>query len=108
MIVTITTFLRAKAVPSWRFSAPEPAWKPPPWIQTITGRPSSAFCAGVQRFRFRQSSLLLVKTMSEKIGPCMQREPNSVASRTPCHAAAGRGACQRSSPTGGAPKGMPL
>ena len=79
MIVTITTLLRAKASPSWRFSAPEPAWKPPPWIHTITGKRSSAFCAGDQMLRFRQSSLLLVKTMSPKIWPCAQRDPNSFA-----------------------------
>ena len=48
------------------------------------------------------------KTMSGKIWPCMQREPNAVASRTPVHGGAGRGGCQRSSPTGGAAKGMPL
>jgi hypothetical protein len=69
LIDTSTTFRRAKAVPSWRFSAPEPAWKPPPWIQTITGSRSSAFWAGVQTLRLRQSSLLLVNTMSSKIWP---------------------------------------
>ncbi len=108
MTLTSSTPFRANASPSWRGSAPAPAWKPPPWIQTITGSRSLAAFAGVQMLSVRQSSLSSLKTMSPKICPCRQRGPNSVASLTPCHGAAGRGACQRSSPTGGAPKGMPL
>ena len=45
--------------------------------------------------------------MSSKIRPCMQCGPNSVALRTPSHGCTGCGAFQRSSPTGGAAKGMP-
>src|SRR5512142_2544346 len=39
-------------------------------------------------------------------GACMQMGPNLLASRTPLHLAAGCGARQRRSPTGGAAKGM--
>src|SRR5450755_1206321 len=46
--------------------------------------------------------------MSLYMLPCMQREPNSLASRTPFQCGAGRGAFQRSAPTGGAANGMPL
>src|ERR1700749_2954066 len=37
----------------------------------------------------------------------MQREPKLVASRTPCHLAAGCGGFQRRGPTGGAANGIP-
>ena len=47
-MVTRTTSSRANASPSWRGSAPAPAWKPPPWIHTITGSRSPADAAGVQ------------------------------------------------------------
>ena len=40
--------------------------------------------------------------------PCMQLAPNSVAWRTSVHFAAGCGGRHRSSPTGGAAKGIPL
>src|SRR5208283_4100181 len=64
---------------------------------------SSADFAGVQTFKYRQSSLI-----SEPfLDPCMGRGPNLVAGRTPSHLAAGCGARQRRSPTGGAANGTP-
>src|SRR5437899_8827640 len=45
--------------------------------------------------------------MSPKTFPCRQWEPNSVAFFTPVHFAAGTGAFQRRSPTGGAAYRMP-
>src|SRR5262249_40082497 len=68
--------------------------------------------AGVHTFKYRQSSLIGLsarsrKIMSEKIGACMQRVPNSVALRTPLQFFTGCGAFQRNSPTGGAANGIP-
>src|SRR3954470_14509761 len=59
--------------------------------------------------RYRQSSLmpLLRNSMSPKIGRCIQAGPNDAAGRTPSQALTGCGAFQRSSPTGGAAKGIP-
>src|SRR5437588_5137186 len=85
--------------------------KAPPWIHTITGRlPSSQ--AGVHTFSERQSSLVTgcaaPKRVSRGDGFCMETGPNSTHSRTPSHGGAGCGGRKRSSPTGGAAKGMPL
>jgi hypothetical protein len=97
--VTTTTPLRASASPSCRGSPPAPAWNPPPWIHTMTGRRSLAPFAGVQRFTLRQSSLGGPgNVMSGKIGPCMHCGPYCAASRTAIHGAAGRGSFQRNSP----------
>src|SRR5262245_22050715 len=64
---------------------------------------------GVQMFNVRQSSLGgCENVMSPKIDPCIHWRPNSVASRTPSHEAAGCGSFQRRSPTGGAAYGIPL
>jgi hypothetical protein len=42
------------------------------------------------------------------VGFCMQAVPNLTVCRTPDQGFTGWGACQRSSPTGGAAKGIPL
>ena len=54
-MVTQTTPSRAKAVPSYSSTEPEPFMNEPPWIHTRTGRPPSRGI-GAQMFRFRQSS----------------------------------------------------
>ncbi|MBP1635329.1 MAG: hypothetical protein H6Q10_1903 [Acidobacteria bacterium] len=100
--MTSTIPLRANAWPSWRGSEPPPAANPPPWIHTMTGRRSPAL-AGVQTFRLRQSSLLASNEMSPNTLPCTQAGPNAVASFTPCHAAAGCGACHRAAAAYGTP-----
>src|SRR5579871_4546697 len=65
--------------------------------------------AGTQTLRVRQSSLPPAsrKVISPKTLPCRQWKPKSVALRTPDHFAAGAGAFQRRSPTGGAAYGIP-
>src|SRR6516162_3403497 len=78
----------------------------------MTARRSSADLAGVQTFKYKQSSLIGLsgrsrKIMSEKTGNCMQRDPNSLAFRTPFQGRTGCGAFQRNSPMGGAAKGIP-
>src|SRR5450631_2465949 len=81
----------------------------------MTGSYSLGEFAAVQTFRYRQSSLvsprpLAVGNSSE--APVRagweQVEENRSALRTPSQFAAGRGACHRRVPTGGAAKGMPL
>ena len=49
MIVTTTTPRRASAVPSYHGVDPNPLVNPPPWIQTITGRPASGSPSGPTR-----------------------------------------------------------
>ena len=68
--------------------------RPPPWIQTITGRGCDAV-AGRDMLRKRQSSDLGTSSA------CMHAGPNLLASRTPDQAATGCGTRQRSLPTGG-------
>src|SRR4051812_42427307 len=65
---------------------------------------SFADFAGVQTFRYRQSSLF----PEGGLPPCIGAGANLSAIRTPSHFAAGWGAFHLRSPTGGAAKGMPL
>src|SRR5689334_7468117 len=60
--------------------------------------------AGVQTFRYKQSSLL----PDGGFPPCMGPGANLSACRTPSHFLGGCGARQRRSPTGGSAKGIPL
>ena len=57
-MLTVTTPFRLNETPSYQGLAGEPAMKPPPWIQTSTGRPSSGFLEGlgVKTFRLRMES----------------------------------------------------
>jgi hypothetical protein len=93
---------------------PEPPMKPPPWIQTIAGSFAlGGALAGRQTFRYRQSSDEGRGAGAPGGGggpkrPCMQSDPNSAACRTPAHGATGWGGRHRSSPRGGAAKGIPL
>src|SRR5688572_16227878 len=83
----------------------------------MTGSRSLAVRAGVQTFRYRQSSLVFGESgkstdtlFGTRVG-CdgwTQTLPNWSAFRTPSHFGAGWGSFQRRSPSGGAAKGMPL
>src|SRR5205823_2571640 len=66
--------------------------------------------AGVHTLRERQSSLMPLerKLISPKRGSCMARGPNWSALRIPDQFVTGCGGFHRSSPTGGAAKGIPL
>src|ERR1700722_20849576 len=85
----------------------EPPTYPPPWIHTSTGSFSPADLAGVQTFRYRQSSLTGAVLPCE-CGGCMQACAKASACFTPDQDFTGAGAFQRSGPTGGAANGMPL
>src|SRR6267142_2129578 len=82
----------------------------------MTGRLSPDDFAVVYTFKYRQSSLIVVAERSPPCGGnapppaarCVQLAENVLAARTPLQLAAGFGACQRRSPTGGAANGMPL
>src|SRR5271170_4556592 len=104
MVTTITPWC-ARFSPSYPIAAPVPCSNPPPWIQTITGRRSSADLAGVQILRYRQSSLRGggegPYSPFAGNGGCEQALANCVASRTPVQEAADSGGFQRKSPTGG-------
>ena len=88
---------------------------PPPWIQNITGRALSpegtslGENGGAQMFRYRQSSLPTgAFDFGERPAPdssegnCTHMLPIASALRGVVHGCGGRGAFQRSSPTGGA------
>ncbi len=84
---------------------PEPTRKPPPWIQTSTGRRAPSR-PGVKTLSVRQSSpglrpeaLIQLKNGSAYCGAA---GPERVASRTPAHGATGCGGRKRSGPDGGA------
>src|SRR6185436_15180556 len=75
----------------------------------MTGKRSSAVPAGVQMFRYRQSSLVAGEVSPGMETPfCMHAGANEVALRTPFQGTTGRGARHRSSPTGGAANGTLL
>src|SRR6185437_11244760 len=76
-------------------------------IHTMTGSFSCADLAGVQTFRYRQSSLTGAVLPCEW-GGCMQAFAKASALRTPDQDLTGAGALPRRSPTGGAANGMPL
>ena len=109
--MTRTTSWRANEVPSYQGVPPDPPMKAPPWIHTMTGRLPSSH-AGVHTLSDRQSSSVVggmpPNRVSRGDGFCMATGPNSTQSRTPSHGGAGWGGRNRSSPTGGAAKGMPL
>ena len=117
MNVTRTAPFRASASPSLCGLDPAPSVKAPPKIQTMTGNRSPGPPAGVQTFRYRQSSLVggesgrstetLFGTRLRWDG-CTQTLPNASARRTPSHRGGACGGFQRSSPTGGAANGIPL
>ena len=73
----------------------------------MTGSFALADVAGVQTFRYRQSSLTGAVLPCE-FGACMQAFANASAFLTPVQGLTGAGAFQRSSPTGGAANAMPL
>src|SRR4051794_12386661 len=84
-------------------------------MKTRTGWRSRAVFAGVQTFRYKQSSLIAPCAMNSDVHGlrvstmfCMQLAENVSALRTPGHAAAGCGARQRRLPMGGAANGTPL
>ena len=84
--------------------------KPPPWIQTRTGRPAPS-SPGVQTFSVRQSSSI-GPTSKGSAGPsalelCQADDPKRVASRRPDQGGSGAGGRKRRGPTGGAAYGMP-
>src|SRR5262245_6086181 len=76
----------------------------------MTGNRSLAVFAGVQTFKYRQSSLTPSgEPMNfSMLGSCMQAGAYALVFFTPLHAATGCGFFQRRSPTGGAANGMPL
>src|SRR5579884_1510064 len=102
--------LVAMLSPSYRGSEPSPARNPPPKKYTSTGNRSRPDFAGVQTFRYRQSSFIPFerKPISPNSACCIQRGPNSVASRTPVQFFTGAGGAQRRLPTGGSANGIPL
>ncbi len=109
-IDTVTTPSRLNERPSYQGLAGEPAKKPPPWIQTSTGRAASVSPGtGVKTFTFSVASPGTDGSgMSVTPGsPRCAVGPNSSASRTPVHGSAGSGAANRSGPTGGFANGMP-
>ena len=87
------------------YSSPAPVRSAPPCTQTITGRLRAPALAGVNTFRYRQSSDELATPNED--GGCGQCGAKLVAVRTPRQGAGGFGGCQRSAPTGGAAYGMP-
>ena len=75
----------------------------------MTGRRSSAVLAGVQMFRYRQSSLVAGGFSPGIETPfCMHAGANEMAWRVPFQGTTGCGSRQRSSPTGGAANGTPI
>ena len=73
------------------------------------GQAFVAALAGVQMFRYRQSSLVAGGFSPGMETPfCMHAGANEVALRVPFHGATGCGSRQRSSPRGGAANGTPL
>ncbi len=87
---------------------------PPPWIQTITGAPPFAFLGapfGAKTLSCRQSSDVGPLAPPEFGVPsafigCGHEGPASAAGLGAVQGFTGRGGAQRSSPTGGAAKGM--
>ena len=83
-----------------------PFIRPPPWMNTYTGRPASgAVPAGRCTFTTKQSSVSERGPLSPSVAG--HGLPNAVAGRTRSTAGPGRGGAQRRSPTGGAAYGMP-
>src|SRR5260370_525687 len=86
-------------------------------MQVRRGRRAAAGPAEVQALKYRPSSLIFGESARStatftgtRLGArcCMQTLPNPAASRIPDHGSGGCGSRQRSGPTGGAAKGMPL
>src|SRR6266550_9619605 len=109
-MATRTTPCLANGTPDVMGEELEPPTKPPPKIQTITGRLRAAGPAGRQTFKYRQSSdgSSAAGTAGRAAAPgggpnrpCIQGGPNSAARRTPVHLGVGCGGRHRNSPTGG-------
>src|SRR5215213_3750100 len=82
-----------------------PLTRPPPWMNTKTGRRAPAGRPlGRRMLRNRQFSFPVSAPLPPRTGQLL---PYRVASRTPGQAAAGWGGAQRRVPTGGAAYGMP-
>src|SRR5215831_16792462 len=110
-MVTTTTPSRLNERPSYQGLTGEPAAKPPPWIQTMTGRrrPGSPG-AGVKTLTFSVSSPGTHGSGNLGSRPSSRRwgvAPGWVASRTPLHGCGGCGAANRRTPTGAAAYGIP-
>src|SRR5450432_2539730 len=101
----VTTMTPCPTSPVGLYSSPAPVRSDPPCTQTITGRLRALAPAGVNTFRYRQSSDELA-TPNEDDG-CGQCGAKLVAARTPDQGLGGCGGCQRSGPTGGAAYWMP-
>src|SRR5690348_5254107 len=83
-----------------------PLTRPPPWMNTYTGRLSPALSpVGRWTLTNRQSSASVRGPLV--LAAAAQRLPYAVAGTTPDHGAAGRGGRQRSAPVGGAAYRMP-
>src|SRR4051794_21400206 len=97
MVTTTTSPLAARRLPAYHGVDPAPAVKPPPWIQTITGRPPSS--DGVQMLSERQSSPVGIcpapSIVSSGDGFCGAIAPKAVASSTPSHGSTGCGGWNR-------------
>src|SRR5688572_17590367 len=95
--------------PSYRGSEPSPATKPPPKKYTKTGSPAVLRFAGVQTFRYKQSSLTPAERefISPNTTACTGLGPKAFVLKTPFQLSNGWGAFQRSSPIGGFANGMP-
>ena len=82
-------------------------------MNTITVSVSLALCAGVQIFKYRQSSLMGTNPScqallpSVSVGGCMHAAEKWSAALTPCQATTGCGGRQRRLPTGAAASGIP-
>src|SRR5580704_19362520 len=76
----------------------------------MTGSRSFELRAGVQTFRYRQSSFTFggAPNMTAMAGSCMQPGANVSACLTPDQLMTGWGGRQRWSPVGGAANGIPL
>src|SRR6266496_1621882 len=86
--------------------APLPLTRPPPWMNTCTGRLSRAVVpAGRHTLMTRQSSVSLRGPFV--LGRTGHGFPNWVTSRTPVHVAADCGGHHRNAPVGAAAYGMP-
>src|SRR5580700_1991705 len=108
--MTTTSPSRASRLASYVGAADPPVMNAPPWIHTITGRPSAS--TGAHTLRVRQSSSVgpASKVAVGKGGgiavTCGAAGPNATAGRTPAHGSAGAGGRQRRSPVGGAAYGI--
>src|SRR5881394_3865711 len=107
----------ANGVPLYSGVEPEPITNAPPWIHTTTGYglgpAPAASPTGANTLTNRQSSpdaILSPTPLRIAIRgsrDCAATGPNSLASRTPDHAGAGRGGRNLSAPSGASAYGIP-